>query len=322
MTSRWLRLLRIHTSSLTQAAVLLGLVMAGITDWWLWLCGALFAVVYHASGFIFNNIRDLKHDRQDPAKKHFPLVSGEIPLTQAKRLYFSLTLITLLIGIWLSTGHVLSLFFLISAVFFGHLYNWRSKKEIISPLYITLAFISLPLFSYFAHTPRMSLLMGLVILYMIFLMMFQIAVEGYMKDIDSDRVSLLKWMGTKYSEEGKITINRATKVFAWSLKVPVVIIFLLIWAESQSSRIGLVLGFLLVGGLTWSSIKLLESGSFDNAKRVRHCAVVEVLTYVLLVVALQGHLGWAALIFFVVYPIGWFLSFNRLTWGTLVTPRV
>jgi len=322
MTSRWLRLIRIHTSSLTQAVVLLGFVLAGERDWRLWSGGALFAVIYHAAGFIFNNICDSEYDRRDPAKKHFPLISGEIPLARAKRLYFFLTLVTLLTGIWLSKGRALSLIFLVFALAFGHLYNWRSKRDIISPVYITIAFISLPLITYFAHTPMISLLMGLVILYLTFLMMFQIAVEGYMKDIDSDRLSLLGWMGTRYTEKGKVTVNTATRVFSWSLKMPAVVLFLLIWSKSQSSRICLVIGLLLVLGMAWSSVKLLESGFFDNQKRVRLCAVIEILTYFLLVVSLQGRLGWVGLAFFILYPLGWFVLLNRLTWGTLVTPRV
>lgn len=322
MTSRWLRLVRIHTSSLTQAVVLLGLVIDGKWEWLRVVLFALFAVVYHAAGFIYNDICDYEHDRCDEAKKHFPLVSGEISLRLARSLYTVLGLITLIFGTWLSKGRIFSILFLIAAMGFGHLYNKRCKKDLASPAYITAAFISLPLLSYFSHSGRLSLLMFLVVSYLIFLMLYQIAVEGYMKDIGSDKNNLLMRMGTAYSDKGVITVNARTKLFAWSLRLPAFILFVVIWHLSDTDPIGLAIGIFLIIGMIYAGNRLLASGSFDNRKRVRLCAIIEVLTYTLLITSLLGILGWTGFAFFILYPYGWFLLLNRLTWKTLITPRV
>jgi len=322
MTSRWLRLIRIHTSSLTQAAVLLGLVLAGKNMGWSWFLFAFFAVLFHATGFLHNDLCDYKHDKEDHAKKHFPLVTGEVSLRQATHVCFILTAIGLVFGGFLSRGKILSIFPLGTAIAFGYIYNSRSKKDVVSPLYITLSFTSLPLFSYFAHTDHLSFTMILVVLYMAFTMLYQIAVEGYIKDIGSDKVSLLKNLGTRSREGGSILVNAKTKLFAWSLKVPLFFLFGIIANHVHSDPAVFFAGTLLAIGILVSSVKLLESGHFDNRKRVRLCAIIEVLTYTLLVVSLQGALGWSGLAFFILYPYTWFVVLNRLTWKTWITPRV
>jgi len=322
MTSPWLRLIRIHTASLTQPVVLLGLVLADVRIGWRWIPYALFAVVYHAGGFLQNNILDFRHDRLDPAKAHFPLISGEVSLRHAKGLFTGLTVLTFLAGLCLSHGRWLSIIFLVSLMGFGWLYNWRCKQDVLSPAYIATAFVSLPLFSYFAYAFRLTPLIIWSLFYMAFLMLFQIAVEGYMKDIQSDKVSLLKRLGTVYHENGRIDVSFRTKLFAWGLKVPGLILFVVIWHLAGSDTFSFWLGLTIASGVLGASYMLMKSGTFDNRKRVRLCAIIEVLSYNLLVIALQGQMGWSTTIFLIVCPIGWFLLFNRLTWNTWITPRV
>ena len=322
MTSPWLRLIRIHTASLTQPVILLGLVLADVRIGWRWIPYALFAVIYHAGGFLQNNILDFRHDKLDPAKAHFPLISGEVSLGHAKGLFTGLTVLTLLLGLGLSQGRWLSIIFLISVMGFGWLYNYRCKRDVLSPAYIAAAFVSLPVFSYFAHALRLTPLVIWTLSYIAFLMLFQIAVEGYMKDIQSDKVSLLKRLGTTYHEDGRVEVGFRTKLLAWSLKVPGLILFIIIWRLSGSDTYSLWLGLTFASGIGGASYMLLKSGMFDNRKRVRLCAIIEVLSYILLVIALQGKMGWSTAIFFIFYPIGWFILLNRLTWNTWITPRV
>ena len=322
MTSRWLRLVRIHTSSLTQPTVLLGLVLAGVNDWRLYPLYALFAVIYHAAGFVHNDIKDDQQDKDDPAKKHFPLVSGEITLQQAKNVYRGLTLLMLMLGVFLSNGKLLAIMFLFLAFGFGWLYNVRSKIDILSPLYIALAFVCLPLFSYFAYCNSLSSAMIWVAVYAFFLMFYQIAVEGYMKDIAADKVSLLYMLGTRINPNGTVKVNVGTKRFAWLLRLPVFILFFVIAHVINTQNAAMILGSIFIFGNTWASYKLLQSGQFDNKKRVCLCALIEVFTYSSWIFALQGILDWTGVAIFILYPYAWFLALNRLTWKTWITPRV
>ena len=322
MTSRWLRLIRIHTSSLTQPVVLLGVVLAGIRSWTLWFLYALFAVVYHAAGFLHNDISDYRHDKQDAAKAHFPLISGEVSSRQANVLLGIMTGITLFLGLGLSRGRWLSVIFLLTAVGFGWLYNFRCKKDAASPLYITTAFVSLPLFSCFAFRQHLSLLMIWTLCYMAFLMLFQIAVEGYMKDILTDKTSLLKILGTQIQNNNQIHVSVTTKLFSWGLKVPGLILFFIIWHKSESGIASLILGSMILIIIIGTVHALMKSGPFDNRRRVRFCAIIELFSYSLLIFALQGKLGWGMTGFFILYPVAWFILLNRLTWKTWITPRV
>lgn len=322
MTSRWLRLIRIHTASLTQPIVLLGIFAAGVRDWKLYFLYAVFAVVYHAAGFVQNDICDYAQDRQDTVKKHFPLISGEISLKQAKYLYYVLVSATIISGLFLSNGRALSLLFLFVSVGLGYLYNIRSKKDIFSPLYIAAAFISLPLFSYYAHAEKGSNVIVALVLYLAFLMLYQIGIEGYMKDITSDKVSLLTRLGTVYTQDEQVNVNSTTKRFAWCLKIPTFFLFYIIGWLCNSNIISMTIGSILILFNIWASWKLLESGFYNNHARVRLCSIIEVVTYSMLIFALHGMLGWHGVAVFILYPYFWFFVLNRLTWKTWITPRV
>jgi len=322
MKSRWLRLIRIHTASLTQGVVFIGLMLSPHWSWYHVGLFSIFGILFHAAGFVDNDIRDFPYDQEDKVKQHFPMVSGEITLKQAIIVYRALTLISLLFGVVLSNLRFWSLFFLFTAFVFGHIYNRRCKKDIFSPLYITASLISLPLFSYYALSDHLSLFAGLAVLYIAFLMLFQSSIEGYLKDIGSDKVSLVKTLGTNYTDSGSIDVSMKTRLLAWSLKIPTFVIFIVIAFSAETHKLLFILGFVVILGTIWAIIKLTESGRYENEKRVRFCAIIEVLTYTLLVFGLQGVLNWWALYFLILYPYVWYVVLNRLTWETLITPRV
>ena len=68
----FLKLIRIHTSSLTQGGILLAAILAGERRIHILIAYALWTILFHAVGFVDNNIEDYEHDRKDPAEKHFP----------------------------------------------------------------------------------------------------------------------------------------------------------------------------------------------------------------------------------------------------------
>jgi len=321
MLRSWLRIARIHTANLSQAAVIIGLLLAGEYNTTLIILFALWATVYHGSGFMQNNLMDYQYDLKDSAKQHFPLVTGEISMSIAFFVTYSLMALCFIVGLFLSNGRPLSILFLISAFFFGTLYNMQSKKSLLSPLYISVAFTSLLLFAYFSVAGGMSVLMLLVALYAFFMLMFQISVEGYTKDLETDPVNLLRWLGCDCGL-GKIRITGRAKVYAWMMRVPTYLLAFGIWYYSKSDIFSLALICLLIPMTSKTVWKLLESGDYDNKKTVRYCAVIEILTYWILVLALQGAIGWIWTIVLVVYPILWFLMLNQITWKTWVRPAV
>lgn len=322
MTSRWLRLLRIHTAALAQGLVLVGLGLSGARDWTTWLLFALLAVAYHAAGFVHNDICDVEHDKSDPAKSHFPLVSGEVSLRDARLLYAGLLVTVLVLASYLSRGRAAPLLCLAGAVVAGHVYNFRAKSDPASAAYAAVAFTCLPLAAYYAHADRCSVLMVLVAAYVALMMVFEIGVEGCMKDIDSDEVSLLRALGCCLLEGGNVRVSGAARAFSWLLKAPAFALFVVMWRESGSHIAALVAGLHLAGVVVWATRRLLADGAFERQRRIRMCVIIEVLTYTMLVLAVQGSLGWGRVVLLIAYPYAWYVVLNRLTWATTITPRV
>lgn len=274
-----------------------------------------------------NNLYDVEYDRGDPAKQHFPLVNGSISVNRAWTLDYLLLWVVMVLGIYLSLSKLspISYLFLVASVFFGTLYNKYSKRTLLSPLFITAAFTSIPLFSFFAVSNTLSMRIMFIALYTVFLMIYQISVAGFLKDIGSDRVNLLRFLGTLYGgPKGfeNIVVSRKTKIYAYSLMLAKVFTLIMIGEVvpphilSSALLSGSVAIFIFLG------ILLLQSGRFVNAERVRIMSLSEIFTYFALIFALQGLLGWILTLFFVIFPITWFVLMNRLTFGTLVRPRV
>jgi len=319
----FLKLVRIHTSSLTQGGVLIAAILAGERRIPILIAYALWAILFHAVGFVDNNIEDYEHDRKDPAKNHFPLVTGEVPLKQAKTFCYTGMLIAFLLGIWMAEFRLLPVAFLLLTFTFGRLYNALSKRSIFSPVYISGSFTSLVLFAYYSRYGGCDLnpLIALFTLYTFFLMFWQTAWEGYTKDIESDRVNLLRVIGCKV-QNGIFEPSTIGKIFGWGFRLPTVIIGLAILFVTGGEPIAL-LGFATLSvGVLYSAYRLVKKRRYDHGETVMYCAVTEVLVYFSIVIALHRVLGTLATLTLIFYPIIWFITLNRLTWKTWITPRV
>jgi len=319
----FLKLIRIHTSCLTQGGVLLAAILAGERRIPILIAYALWAILFHAAGFVDNNIEDYEHDRKDPAKMHFPLVTGEVTLKQAKTFCYTGMLSAFLLGVLMAEFRLLPVVFLLLTFTFGRLYNALSKISIFSPVYISGSFTSLVLFAYYSRYSECDLnpLIALFALYTFFLMFWQIAWEGYIKDIESDKVNLLRILGCKIND-GVFEPSLKGRIFGWSLRIPTIIIGAIMLTVTNGDWIAWM-GFITLSiCVLYSTYKLVERRKHDHGKTVMFCAVTEVLVYFSIVVALYGVLGTIATLTLILYPILWFMALNRITWRTWITPRV
>ena len=316
----WLTFLRIHTSNLTQVGAILGPMLAGVRNVPLLIIYLLWGLCYHAWGFTDNNIQDYAYDKEDPAKQHFALVKGAIPIDKARKVNHAFFVPTLLIGLWLGYNNPASLAFLGLSITAGMLYNRTCKKSLFAPLYITAAFTSIPLFTYFSQASVWNLPIIVVAIYTIFLMLFQIAFEGYLKDLQSDPVNLLrKWGATV--KDGKLDLGKQGVL--WSLVkfgnilVGMCYFFLIGTVESTTF---LLYGLLCVGIAI--AYTLLVQKEYNNKRVTSNAARMEILTYFALIVALETVFGWTITVILLVYPILWFACLNKLTWKTILRPKV
>jgi len=322
-TRPFLKLVRIHTSSLTQGGVILAAILAGETRIPILIAYAFWAVLFHAVGFVDNNIEDYEHDRNDPAKKHFPLVTGEVTLKQAKTFCYTGMLSAFILGVLLAEFKLLPAAFLLLTFTFGRLYNALSKRSTFSPVYISGSFTSLVLFAYYSryNGSDFNPLIALFTLYTFFLMFWQIAWEGYIKDIESDEVNLLRVLGCKIND-GWFEPSLKGRIFGWGLRIPTIIIGAIMLTVTNGDWIAWF-GFITLSiCVLYSTYKLVERRRHDHGKTVMFCAVTEVLVYFSIVTALHELLGTIATLTLIFYPIIWFVSLNRITWKTWITPRV
>jgi hypothetical protein len=154
-------------------------------------------------------------------------------------------------------------------------------------------------------------------------MFYQIAVEGNLKDINVNQANILIALGTKV-ENGVIRHSLSSKVFMAKLvALKFIIMFIFIWFTIDMWNIIQACIFsLLMVILLSESYELGKDQTYDNTTIVRNCALTEIFTYLLLATCLEFIMGWAWYVFLLVYPVAWFIVWNRITWGTTIRPRV
>lgn len=322
----WLTFLRIHTSNLTQVGALLGPLLAGVRNIPFLFLYVLWGLCYHAWGFTDNNLQDYEYDRKDPAKQHFALIKGTIPIGKAKLVNLLLFIPTLLLGLALTypiIEHPTAFAFLILCIISGMMYNRTCKKSLLAPIYIAIAFTSLPLFTFFTISSTFNPAIIMVGAYTIFLMLFQIAFEGYLKDIETDPVNLLRTFGA-YVRNNKLQLGfqKSFWLFVKIINVFIGLYFILVINidSADSAATFLLYAFLVV--LMIGIYDKLVQENYNNKKITSNASRMEILTYFALIVSLQSILGWETVAILLIYPIVWFLVLNYATWQTLLRPKV
>lgn len=319
----WLTFFRIHTAALTQGAFLLGYLLAGGKIGEIGaLAWILYGTLFHAVGFSMNNLMDYKADKEDPSKKGHPLISGAISYETGVDVTCVLLFLLLLTGIMLTKVSALAMWLLIFCVAMGVVYNLASKVYLWAPVPITLTFGPLPAVSYFATGGTNIIIISLVVAYFICQIWWQIAISGYLKELEvEEQPNLLRSWGArifrgKLHMEGKALL--LTKVSA-AFKL---LFFVLLLNRNirLSSWIG---GGFLVLAIAASINEVDTYWVWNRTEALKFMAVVEITTFFALVAVLAPQIGGLIISFvLMVYFMVWYMAFNKYYWGTLITPKV
>ena len=186
-------------------------------------------------------------------------MTGEVSLKQAKTFCYTGMLSAFLLGAWIAEFRLLPIAFLLLTFTFGRLYNTLSKRSIFSPVYISGSFTSLFLFAYYSRYKGcdFNYLIALFTLYTFFLMFWQRAWEGYIKDIESDKVNLLRVIGCKI-RNGTFKLSTVGKIFGWGFRLPTIVIGLATLIFTGGEMLAW-LGFAaLSAGVLYSAYKLVK----------------------------------------------------------------
>ena len=313
---------RWHTAALTIPGFLIGVYAAGIqifsldTLYWI-IAGWLF----HATGFAHNNLTDYEFDIHDKSKAHHPLVSGYMRLSTAYGIVYIMFFLSTAWIVWLIHNSIISIVLLIISVLSGVGYNYLCKKHLISPLLISICFGLLPGISFFSYISNATIGIILIIMYAFFQILFQISVEGYIKDIEHDPVNLYRRFGC-YVKNNKYVATLSSQIYGYTIKLPMLLLGLLIIMYYSAPVWGIV-SFLILFLLTMYSVHyLLKNKDWNRNRVVKMCAITEIITYFALIFACAGVYGMVGVIFLVVFPLSWFMFWNKVFWGTVIEPKV
>lgn len=307
----WVELLRIHTAALTSSVLVLGYVLAGnplfslkSVVWWLW------GVLFHAAGFLNNNLMDYRYDKLDPHKSHFPLVRGDVGYEAAVQLDCVLLTAMGIAGALLSNANPVALLFLAVCTASGFAYNWISKVSLLAPIPISACFGLLIGFPYFAEGGELNVLISLSLAFWLATIAYQIAYSGYYKDMLSDKVNLLRRLGARVLRGTRFVPTRATKAFGRSLTAVKVALAVAIACAVGSVNLAMSLPFTLL--MIWLVVRQTREHRFRQGTATRICALVEMSTYYAYAAAILGPVEALVMI---LLPTAWFVGVSTYYWG-------
>lgn len=315
----WFRFFRIQTAAITFPSVLIGYLLAGgnllsigALEW------ILFGIIFHVAGFAQNNLEDFNFDTKDRNKDLFPL-GRTMTLRQGQYGTLVLHLIGIVYAILLI--HNLIFFFLFGMMYaFGLLYNRTSKSSIFAGVWIGFCFGPLPFLSYLSTTGSYSPLILAVTSYGVLQTFFQNGLSGSMKDIEEDKYNPLKALKVRV-EDGRLVVPAAAWYFVNGVKWAAFIPLVFVWRISGITID--ILSFVLFMVMIFFMTKLFLPGQkYDHKLQIRRIVLVEILTFYAMVVALTPVISYGAVLFVIVVSFGWFLAWNRLLWGSAISPRV
>jgi len=271
-----------------------------------------------------NDLMDYIYDLKDKYKTHFGLTSGKLDFRTATQINCILIMISAIFITYLTQVNFIALLFLLICTLSGFHYNYYCKKTLFAPISISICFGLLIGISYFSTTSTIDYsLILLCICYGFAQIWVQISVLGYAKDIESDKINLFRYWGSKLDED-KLIISNKVKIYGWLSKLPMPIFGFLIWNEANGSLPSLLL-FTMVVVSTFCLYKyILSSHKWSHKKTLTHCGGVEISTYFGLLIVLENVLGWIVIGIMIILPLLWYIGWIRVFWGRGrgIAPRV
>lgn len=334
MFKEWSMLFRSHTASVTITVVLLGFILGGGELFSLFgLILVIFSLFLHYFTFGNNSLMhacivpragELPYDAQDKMKKHHPLITEKIKLSTAHKVIYTgiflISIAAIIISFYGSGNTSLSLaFFLIFSVT-GFAYNCGlSKVTVWKFLPISTCFAALCAYGFFLMSDTINNLFIMVLIYIFLTEVFQTAIEGDQKDIETNvETNLLTYLGTKTSND-KIYMSFSSKVVSWFIKLLNLAVGLYIFIIIE---INIVILFFLILFMLLSiyfAFKIIHDTEWGRYKKRRYYSFEEMSTITLLVTILIPYIGLLEVLTLMLFGTLYFVIFNRINWGTYFT---
>lgn len=330
-----LRLGRAQTAAVEGAGFPLAAWIGGAPLWTLPVF-ALLGVIAHLSGFGENSLTDLEFDRKDPSKADHPVVAGRISVRGGWTFVLvmqAMAIVVLALLTW-SSGHWVAWVPFIGYIGLGHAYNLVGKKwKPGAVLEISGAFALAFLAMAMVWTGRFDNTITAVAVYAFLFTGFQIAIAGELKELGQpNERNLLRNLGTRVTPEisplvsresirpeallPSLVVSEQVWAFAFILSAAKAIAIGTVGWMVLGPEWGLIIGAVSGGFFVAYTVALLRPGPYDRPRLLRIMGGGEAASYVLLVLALAPTLWPWLLVAFIVAPVVWFISMNRLLWNT------
>jgi len=328
----YLQLFRAQTAPATVFSLVVPYLLAGGRD--AFTFAALFALghLLHFFSFGHNSLMDYWHDLKDPSKRHHPLPSGAIRLEDAHALIHSglaATLALLATLLWFkSVNPALSLAFALMYVVLGHAYNdgldHYAKHSWIP---ISLCFTAL-VGAGWSTAGGLREEVFMLLAWAFLTVLFQIAYEGNLKDLwnPAEKYNLLRRWAV-FNEKGEpLGLHPAVSDFFTSVRLvantfALAYLAVKLTAGMEAYNIWAVLVLLLATSTVemWAVLSMaLKARKITNRQRLLNLMGIAEAFEFFRLVSLLGVLG----VPLIAYGLAWFVSANRLLWGTRFGPKV
>jgi hypothetical protein len=325
----WLKLFRSNTAPMTVLRVEFFYLLSG-APFLSFFNGAvvLWATLLHWLAFGHNTLMDTSRgfDKENPHRKHDPLVTGSLQLDNAHNVVHWLEILATLAGVSLiavSSGQqVAALSFLILYAIGGHAYNdGLDKSTILGFIPYTLSSTSLCAAVYFLHATTMDNFFLAAIIYIILVEIFELAWENSLKDITVDKErNFLRTIGVKV-EKSKLKCSMKGRLFAYAIKIgSFVPLFLTGLINITLSVVGISILSLLMLNMVFA-VLLVESREYNHQRDLNFSLVVDMSSLLVLPLVFVEVITPAAAASMIIYAIAWFILFNYFLWESIYEPK-
>jgi len=323
------KLIRIHALGTSVTAVVGALSVKGINlEITHFILLFLIGILVNTLGFVHNDLKDIEVDKLSKELTERPLVKGTITIRSAWIIVILSLIMIFMITLIFFQG-ILPISILSISVIFGLLYNLYSKKILGADVFLSVA---MALFCLFGALAVSNITQGLqdigiltwIIVVIVFIHVFVMNVmEGGLKDAKNDGKAGAKtfaiFLGVKTDK--KMYVPLSFKAINISFKILTVILvsipFLFLNLKFSLWQITFLTLFII--GMLFSTIKLLNMKSFDRKKIGFHVRNHELTSYGLVPIMLMGFIGIPWLLFLVIFPFLWFISFNYVLYRKVLT---
>jgi 4-hydroxybenzoate polyprenyltransferase len=278
----------------------------------------ILSIPMHYFSFGHNSVMDYWFDKDDPNKRHHPLEDGRIKILDAHNVVQTgmmlFSIVYMLVTLFFAKNTVMALAFLLMYIVFGHGYNdGLGKSTIFSFAPISLCFTSLAGFGWFMGHESIDYIGVLMLVYVFFNIFYQIAWEGNLKDIEADRVNLLKKMGVReysFALSSVVYVSPLAQAFSALTRI---IIFVL--GTVLALHTGNFIGVILLIASAYPTIKIMSTRIPWGEKRddaLMNMSLVEICTiYALMFTVIR--LDYAIILG--AYGLAYFVGVNKMLWG-------